>query len=387
MIKKHKALLAYMLALAVFTTYVVMDTFVISRVYSEASGGGSEAAMQIEQDTEDGTAQDDAAAEDADEEGSHKRGPGSGSGGPPSGGHGPGSKGSGEHSSKQGGKKSSSSSSSGSSTSSQSSSSSDTSSSSTSSASAASSAVSSSADSYSDGKVSINYKEYTVNGTTIHVAEVSTGSASYLKTAFAQGSYGKNVTATTSDIADSVDAILAINGDYYGAREKGYVIRNGEIYRSTASDGAEDLVIYEDGSFGIINESEITAEQLLAKGAVQTLSFGPALLEDGKISVDSDDEVGRAMASNPRTAIGIKSDGTYLFVVSDGRTDESEGLSLLELAQFMQSLGAETAYNLDGGGSSTMVFNGSVVNTPTGGGIGNGSGSERKVSDIVYIGY
>lgn len=385
MIKKHKALLAYMLALAVFTTYVVMDTFVISRVYSEASGGGSEAAMQIEQDSEDGSAQDDAAAEDADEEGSHKRGPGSGSGGPPSGGHGPGSKGSGEHSGKPGGKKSSSSSSSGSSASSKSSSSSDTTSSSTSSA--ASSAVSSSADSYSDGKVSINYKEYTVNGTTIHVAEVSAGSASYLKTAFAQGSYGKNVTATTSDIADSVDAILAINGDYYGAREKGYVIRNGEIYRSTASDGAEDLVIYEDGSFGIINESEITAEQLLAKGAVQTLSFGPALLEDGKISVDSDDEVGRAMASNPRTAIGIKSDGTYLFVVSDGRTDESEGLSLLELAQFMQSLGAETAYNLDGGGSSTMVFNDSVVNTPTGGGIGNGSGSERKVSDIVYIGY
>ena len=387
MIKKHKALLAYMLALAVFTTYVVMDTFVISRVYSEASGGGSEAAMQIEQDTEDGTAQDDAAAEDADEEGSHKRGPGSGSGGPPSGGHGPGSHGSGEHSGKPGGKKSSSSSSSGSSTSSQSSLSSDTSSSSTSSASAVSSAVSSSADSYNDGKVSINYKEYTVNGTTIHVAEVSVGSASYLKTAFAQGSYGKNVTATTSDIADSVDAILAINGDYYGAREKGYVIRNGKIYRNTASDDAEDLVIYEDGSFEIINESEITAEQLLAKGAVQTLSFGPALLEDGKISVDSDDEVGRAMASNPRTAIGIKSDGTYLFVVSDGRTDESEGLSLLELAQFMQSLGAETAYNLDGGGSSTMVFNDSVVNTPTGGGIGNGSGSERKVSDIVYIGY
>ena len=93
------------------------------------------------------------------------------------------------------------------------------------------------------------------------------------------------------------------------------------------------------------------------------------------------------MASNPRTAIGIKADGTYLFVVSDGRTDESEGLSLAELAEFMQSLGAETAYNLDGGGSSTMVFNGEVVNTPTGGKAGHGAGNERSVSDIVYIGY
>ena len=245
----------------------------------------------------------------------------------------------------------------------------------------------STAGSYSDDNISIKLSEYTVSGTVIHVAEVKADSADYLRTAFAQGSYGKNVTATTSDIASGVNAILAINGDYYGAQEKGYVIRNGKLYRSTAVSGREDLVIYKDGSFGIINESEVTAEQLVAKGAVQTLSFGPALVEDGKVSVDSDDEVGRAMASNPRTAIGIKSDGTYIFMVSDGRTDESEGFSLLQLAEFMKYLGAETAYNLDGGGSSTMVFNGSVVNTPTGGGIGNGSGSERKVSDIVYIGY
>ena len=385
MMKKHKALLAYLLALTVFTAYVVMDTFVITRVYSEASGDGSEAAMQMENGTEDDAAESAQDAQNSDssgEESSHGHGPGSGKGGPPSGGHGPGGGGHGGRS------KSGSGSSSGSSSDSSSSqSSSSGQSSSSASTTASSSAVSSSQSSYNDGKISVEYKEYTVSGTTVHVAEVSADSASYLKTAFAQGSYGKNVTATTSDIADSVNAVLAINGDYYGAREKGYVIRNGKIYRSTADAGAEDLVIYKDGSFGIINESEITAEQLLAKGAVQTLSFGPALIEDGKVSVDSDDEVGRAMASNPRTAIGIKSDGTYLFVVSDGRTDESEGLSLLELAQFMQTLGAETAYNLDGGGSSTMVFNGSVVNTPTGGGIGNGSGSERKVSDIVYIGY
>ena len=381
--KKHKALLAYLLALTVFTTYVVMDTFVITRVYSEASGGGSEAAMQMENGTEDDaaeSAQDEQNADSSGEESSHGHGPGSGKGGPPSGGHGPGGSG-------HGGKSKSGSGSSSGSSSDSSSSQSSTSSGASSSSSAGSSASASSQDSYNDGKISVEYKEYTVSGTTVHVAEVSADSAAYLKTAFAQGSYGKNVTATTSDIADSVNAVLAINGDYYGAREKGYVIRNGKIYRSTADAGAEDLVIYKDGSFGIINESEITAEQLLAKGAVQTLSFGPALIENGKVSVDSDDEVGRAMASNPRTAIGIESDGTYLFVVSDGRTDESEGLSLLELAQFMQTLGAETAYNLDGGGSSTMVFNGSVVNTPTGGGIGNGSGSERKVSDIVYIGY
>ena len=397
MIKKHRKLLAYMLALAVFSTYVVMDTFVISRVYSEASGSGTEAALQADDANGSGGTADQAgqsdssAADNTESSDSHGPGnrPGGGHGGPPSGGKG--------HGGKPGKSKSSSdSSSSGSSSGSKSGSGSSSDSSSESisdgtesSSSSATFGISgmSTADSYSDDNLSIKLSEYTVSGTVIHVAEVKADSAAYLKTAFAQGSYGKNVTATTSDIAESVNAILAINGDYYGAQEKGYVIRNGKLYRSTAVSGREDLVIYSDGSFEIINESEVTAEQLLAKGAVQTLSFGPALVENGKVSVDSNDEVGRAMASNPRTAIGVKADGTYIFMVSDGRTDESEGFSLLQLAEFMKYLGAETAYNLDGGGSSTMVFNGSVVNTPTGGGIGNGSGSERKVSDIVYIGY
>ena len=126
----------------------------------------------------------------------------------------------------------------------------------------------------------------------------------------------------------------------------------------------------------------VTAEQLAANGAVQVLSFGPALIENGRLSVSEDTEVGRSKASNPRTAIGIVDNLHYVFVVSDGRTEESEGLSLLQLAEFMQKLGVQTAYNLDGGGSSTMVFNGTVINNPTTSGR---TISERSVSDIVYI--
>lgn len=91
----------------------------------------------------------------------------------------------------------------------------------------------------------------------------------YLKTTalsiFAQNSYGKNITEKTSEIADNVNAILAINGDYYGAQENGYVIRNGVRYRASAKSGNEDLVVYADGSFEIINESNITTEELLEK--------------------------------------------------------------------------------------------------------------------------
>ena len=223
------------------------------------------------------------------------------------------------------------------------------------------------------------YREYDTN---IYVAEVELSKNAQIETAFAQNSYGKNVTATTSFMAQSSGAILAINGDYYGARDNGYVIRDGVIYRSSAKTDQEDLVIYKDGSMKIINESEVSAQELVDDGAVTVLSFGPALVENGKISVSQNEEVGKAMASNPRTAIAITEDNKYLFIVSDGRTDESEGLSLYELATFAASLGAKTVYNLDGGGSSTMYFNGNVVNNPTTNGWDI---SERGVSDIVYI--
>ena len=244
-------------------------------------------------------------------------------------------------------------------------------------------AVQATENSYSDENIRITITEYRVSSSTVYVADIQLSSADYLKTALARSSYGKNVTDKTSSIASGVNAILAINGDYYGSQEKGYVIRNGVIYRSTAASNRQDLVIYKDGSFEIVNEKEVSAKELLEKGAQQVLSFGPALVQNGSVSINSRTEVGRAMASNPRTAIGIIDDLHYIFVVSDGRTSESTGLTLYELAEFMQSLGADTAYNLDGGGSSTMYFNGQVVNNPT----TNGSIKERSVSDIVYIGY
>ena len=237
--------------------------------------------------------------------------------------------------------------------------------------------------SYSDGLIEIKLTEYEEYDTTIYVADIQLTSPEFLQSAFAQGAYGKNVTEVTSSIAAEADAILAINGDFYGSQESGYVIRNGILYRDTGNDGQEGLAIMSDGSFLIYDEGDISAQELLSQGAVQTLSFGPALVVDGEISVDEGDEVGKAKESNPRTAIGIIDDLHYVMVVSDGRTDESAGLSLLELAQFMQELGVKTAYNLDGGGSSTMYFNGEVINNPTTSGH---SISEREVSDILYIG-
>lgn len=240
--------------------------------------------------------------------------------------------------------------------------------------------------SYKDENISINLTETTVNHTQVYVADITLSSSDYLKTAFAQNAYGTNITAKTSVTAADNNAILAVNGDYYGANSTGYVIRNGVVYRDTVRENSSngDLAIYKDGTFKIIYEDQVTAEELVNDGVVNLLAFGPALVENGEITVDTNTEVGQAMASNPRTAIGIIDENHYIIVVSDGRTSESKGLSLYQMAQVMKSYGVKTAYNLDGGGSSTLYFNSQVINKPTTGG---NKISERAVSGIVYIGY
>ncbi|RIX48665.1 phosphodiester glycosidase family protein [Paenibacillus nanensis] len=238
--------------------------------------------------------------------------------------------------------------------------------------------------SYEDENVKISIETVRKYDSTLYVADIQVSDPSYLKTALANQTYGRNITATTSDIAEENNAIFAINGDFYGFRDSGYVLRNGVAYRDTARSGDNDaLVIDKDGNLSVVSEGEVSMDSLSEQGAWQVLSFGPGLVEGGSIVVDSSSEVGKAMASNPRTAIGQVSELHYMVVVSDGRTSESEGLSLLQLAQELKDRGCTVAYNLDGGGSSTMYFNGEVVNKPTSG----RSIGERKVSDIVYIGY
>ena len=237
---------------------------------------------------------------------------------------------------------------------------------------------------YNNGEVAIEIRYMRTLNTDVYVADITMSDPSYLKTALAEGSFGRNLTDLTSNMAQENSAILAINGDYYGFRDTGYVLRNGYLYRSVPSKDQqqEDLVFYEDGSVDIVREADVTAEELWDAGAEDIFSFGPGLVIDGEISVVEGEEVKRAQVTNPRTAFGVISPLHFLFVVSDGRTNENVGLSLLELADLMKDLGCVTAYNLDGGGSSTMWFNGRVLNKPTTFG---DTIAERKISDIVYI--
>ena len=246
--------------------------------------------------------------------------------------------------------------------------------------------------SYLDEHISITIETLRRFGSNFHVAEIKVDDPSYLKTALAKDTYGLNIKEKTSVQARRVGAILAVNGDYYGANEKGYVIRNGTIYRTTLRPTDDkrrkyfdDLAILWDGTLVPFDEKTTSISDLSAIGAVQVFGFGPTLVRDSEIAVTEKTEVGVSNPSgNPRTAIAQLGKGHYLLVVADGRTDQSKGPTLLELATVLRELGAVTAYNLDGGGSATMYFNGRVINNPC---TNWNEIKEREVSDIVYIGY
>ena len=95
------------------------------------------------------------------------------------------------------------------------------------------------------------------------------------------------------------------------------------------------------------------------------ISGGPYLVKNGNVYVDVSEEKLQAIGGrNPRSAVGYTSDGNLILVAVDGREGSSIGLTLHELATFMKSLGCTNAMNLDGGGSTVMYVNGSIVNNP-----------------------
>lgn len=244
------------------------------------------------------------------------------------------------------------------------------------------------ATSYTSDDTSISITTYT-QGTgddtiTYYVADLTLSDATNLRGAFANNQFGENITALVSETATANNAILAVNGDYYGFRDSGIVIRNGVVFRDSGA--REGLAMYRDGTVKVYDETQTTAAQLVADGVWNTLSFGPAIVESGAAvsgidQVEVDTNVGNhsIQGEQPRTAIGVAADGHILLVVVDGRDPGySRGATLPELADILISLGATTAYNLDGGGSSELWFNGVVVNQPSNGG-------ERATSDILYI--
>ncbi len=227
--------------------------------------------------------------------------------------------------------------------------------------------------SYKNANVSISVEKVAKDSVVYFVADIYLADIKYFKTAFANDKFASGNAESTLDIAAANNAVFAVNGDYC-TNNKGPVVRNGVLYRDETYK-SDVLVMNNDGSMQTFSPEDFDIEAIKTNGAYQVWTFGPMLLKDGQAMETFNSTVN---PKNPRTAIGYYEPGHYCFVVVDGRQPGySDGYSTAEMSQLMASLGCTVAYNLDGGRSSEMAFNGAFMNQPYDGG--------RGTSDILYI--
>ena len=244
-------------------------------------------------------------------------------------------------------------------------------------------------DGYSDDSLSFTITRYDDNyeiSDTLcvyYVADIYVKDIERLKTAAASGDFAVRGEDHVPKMAAENNAILAISGDYFcyegeGVVSKGLVIRNGVLYRDEYDKNRDLCVLYRDGVMKTFEVGTYTTEEIIAQDPWQTWQFGPALLDENGMSKHRPQSFNsRLCGINPRCAIGYISPGHYCFVVVDGRDERySEGVDMWNLSEIMYRLGCKVAYNLDGGQSAQMYFNGANRNRNTG---------WRLMSDIIFF--
>ncbi len=232
---------------------------------------------------------------------------------------------------------------------------------------------------YYDSSIHVEISEVRRDEANYFVAEVRIKHASQLRTGLAK-TMDRNASKITT-MAEYFNAVLAINGDNYVDRKVGLTVRQGETLRTKTSELYDVLLIDSSGNFHIVKRDNLDMLDFYMAGALDirnVFSFGPALVIDGEKQEIPEKYSFAPHYKNPRTAIGQLGELDYVCVVVDGRSDDSAGVTLESLADFMYDLGCTQAFNLDGGGSSTLVLNGEIYNAKS-------ESNERSVGDIIYF--
>ena len=237
---------------------------------------------------------------------------------------------------------------------------------------------------YRSDSLSVTVRSFRYLSSDVYVADIYIKDLHRLRRGFGGGAWGKK-SQTISRIAEAEGAVLALSGDNSQVLSQGAAFGNGELLRRTTNRKRQLCLIMNDGEMRILEGKEVSKEDILAlSGQVwQSFLFGPALL-DGQGGALTE-FVSGVKPANPRAVIGYYAPGHYAFVLVDGRGTKSliesgqknKGLTMKELSALAEELGFTQAYNLDGGQSASVWFNGRVLSNPYHGG--------RAIGDILYL--
>ncbi len=210
-------------------------------------------------------------------------------------------------------------------------------------------------------------------------ADIVIASPTQLRTVSA-GGFNTSMTMTGSFLAKSVNAVLAVDGDYYFYTGKGYILRQGILYKNILDGTTDVLLIDENGDFHVISRARQgeVSDTVNGKKVINAMYFGPALVIDGE-PVRGVSGAGMAEdKGRQRMAICQVGPLHYKCICCAGPARGSSGMNLQVFTYFVADMGVKTAYNLDGGDSTMLIFNGEKINDVN-------NSSSRKISDIIYF--
>ena len=236
---------------------------------------------------------------------------------------------------------------------------------------------------YEDPTISVVIESGEENNVPWWSATIKIADASQLRTVAAEA-FDKNTVMPGKVLAAEMNAVVAIDGDYYNYyRGRGLVIRQGVTYIDNLQGLRDILQIDEDGDFHLIRRAERgqAGDTVGGKKVINSFFFGPALVIDGVATTDWRDNEWKDMAKDAKSArMALCQVGPleYKVICCSAMYRMGKGMTLADWANFVQSQGAIQAYNLDGGDSTMLYFNGELINDVP-------ADRQRTLMDIVYF--
>ena len=251
------------------------------------------------------------------------------------------------------------------------------------------------ADKFTDGEIIQNENCYRSKDVCVEIEKVQTEVRGWPVIYYVADIYIQDISSFATAMVDDTEhkkrvdvmakennAVVAVSGDYWMVKTQGVVIRNGQLYRDKVHPEQDICVLSYDGTMQTYFCGSFDVNQIIASNPYQAWSFGPKLLDNGQPMTEFNTSVENW---NPRCALGYYEPGHYCFVIVDGRQPKSSdpnayvsyGLIMQDLSQLMYDLGCREAYNLDGGMTAMMAYDGELLSHPAGGG--------RRNVDILYI--
>lgn len=239
-------------------------------------------------------------------------------------------------------------------------------------------------DGYIDPSITVRMEQGRFKQTNWTSVYIKLAHPSQLRT-YKAGPYGSTQEVQGAAMARRVGAVLAIGGDFFSYHNYGYIVRQGQFYRNKPSGTHDVLVIDNKGDFSVLirpTEADILAfEDKHKADIVNAFTFGPAYIKDGQpISLEELTELKGDPGRAQRMAFCQTGELEYLAIYAEGPSDvNSVGLSIPQFAELVATFpGVQTAYNLDGGSSATIVYRNAKINGPI-------AQRGRSIGDIIYF--